>query len=78
MYCKPDYQWHRAVQDAIDENHSDQIDMKIQLAEFAIFQRIDLFSRRDQGQEEEALFEALVTVRVLKIRNIVRRLRNGY
>ena len=78
MYCKPDYQWHRAVQDAIDENHSDQIDMKIQLAEFAIFQRIDLFSRRDQGQEEEALFEALVTVRVLKIRRVRRLPRHGY
>jgi hypothetical protein len=49
--------------------------MKIQQAEFAIFQRIDLFSRRDESQEEEALFEALVTVRVLKIRNIARRLR---
>lgn len=73
MYSKPDYQWHRAVQSAFDEKESDQIEMKIQLAEFAIFQRIDLFSRRDEGQEEEALFEALVTVRVLKIRNIVLR-----
>jgi hypothetical protein len=78
MYWKPEYQWHRSVQDAIDEKDSDQIGMKIQLAEFAIFQRIDLFSRRDEGDEEEALFEALVTVRVLKIRNITRRLRaNG-
>jgi len=76
MYWKPDYQWHRAVQNAFDEKGSDQIAMKIQLAEFAIFQRIHLFSRRDEGQEEEALFEALVTVRILKIRNIVER--NGY
>jgi hypothetical protein len=74
MYWTPDYQWHRAVQDAIDEKDSDQIGMKIEVAEFAIFQRIDLFSCRDEGQEEEALFEALVTVRALKIRNIVRRL----
>ena len=78
MYWKPDYQWHRAVQNAIDEKDSNRIELKIQFAEFAIFQRIDLFSRRDQGEEEEALFEALVTVRVLKIRNIVRQLRNGY
>ena len=74
MYWEPDYQWHRAVQDGIDEKDSDQIGMRIRLAEFAIFQRIDLFSRRDEGQEEEGLFEALATVRVLKIRNIVRRL----
>jgi hypothetical protein len=78
MYWKPDYQWYRAVQDAIDEKDSNQIGMKIQLAEFAIFRRIDLFSPVDEGQEEEALFEALVTVRVLKIRTIVRRLQNGY
>jgi hypothetical protein len=75
---KPDYQWHRAVQDAIDEKESKQVGIKIQLAEFASFQRIDLFSRKDEGQEEEALFEALVTVRVLKKRNIVRRLRDAF
>jgi hypothetical protein len=68
MHWKPDYQWRRAVQDAIDEIDSDQFGMTIQLAEFAIFQRIDLFSRRDEGQEEEGLFDALATVRVLKIR----------
>jgi len=68
MYWKPEYQWHRSVQDALDEKDSDQTEIKIQLAEFAIFQRIDLFSRRDEGQEEEALFDALATVRVLKIR----------
>jgi hypothetical protein len=78
MYRTPEYQWHRPVQDLIDEKDANQIGMKIQLAEFAIFQRIDLFSRRDEGQEEEALFEALVTVRVLKIRNIVRRLGNSH
>jgi hypothetical protein len=74
MYWKPDYQWHRAFQDAIDEKDSNQIGIKIQLAEFAIFERIDLFSRRDEGQEEEALFDALATVRVLKIRSIGRQL----
>jgi hypothetical protein len=78
MYWKPDYQWHRAVQDAINEKDSKQVGIKIQLAEFAIFRRIDSFSRRDQGEEEEALFEALVTVRILKIRNILPRPRNGY
>jgi len=52
--------------------------MKIKLAEFAIFQRIDFFSRRDEGEEEEALFEALAIVRVLKIRCVRRLLRDGY
>ena len=75
MYRKPEYQWHRSVQDAIDEKDSDQIGMKIELAEFAIFQRIDLFSRRDEGKEEEALFDALATVRVLKIRRAGRQFR---
>jgi len=78
MYWKLDYQWHRDVQDAIDEKDSNQIGMKIKLAEFAIFQRIDLFSRRDEGEEEEALFEALAIVRVLKIRCVRRLLRDGY
>jgi len=78
MYWKLDYQWHRAVQDAIDEKDSNQIGMKIKLAEFAIFQRIDFFSRRDEGEEEEALFEALAIVRVLKIRCVRRLLRDGY
>jgi hypothetical protein len=77
MYWKPDYQWHHAVQDAIDEKDLDQTGVKIELAEFAIFQRIDLFSRRDQGEEEGALFEALATVRVLKIRCVRRLLRDG-
>jgi hypothetical protein len=49
--------------------------MKIELAEFAIFQRMDLFSRRDEGKEEEALFDALATVRVLKIRRAGRQFR---
>lgn len=62
------YPWHRAVQDAVDESDAMQIETKIQLAEVAIFERIDLFLREDYGEEEEALFEALVTVRVLKIR----------
>jgi hypothetical protein len=29
--------------------------------EFTIFQRIDWFSRKDEGQEEEAFFELTVT-----------------
>jgi len=41
--------------------------------EFTIFQRIDWFSRKDEGQEEEAFFE--LTVLVLKTMNIMRLLR---
>jgi len=37
--------------------------------EFTIFQRIDWFSRKDEGQEGEAFFE--LTVLVLKTMNIM-------
>jgi hypothetical protein len=78
MNSNTSYPWHRAVQDAVDENNENQVETKIQLAEFAIFERIDLFSRKDYGEEEEALFDALVTVRVLKIRRVGRLSRDGY
>jgi hypothetical protein len=61
------YQWYGAVQDALAENDPIQIKTRLQLAEFAIFNRIDTFSRADHGQEEAALFDALAIVRVLKI-----------
>ena len=69
MSRETDYQWYGAVQDALAENDPIQIKTRLQLAEFAIFDRIDRFSRADHGQEEEALFNALAIVRVLKIRH---------
>jgi hypothetical protein len=70
MNRETEYQWYRAVQDALAEHDPIQIETRLQLAEVAIFERIDMFSRADHGEEEEALFEALVTVRVLKIRRV--------
>jgi hypothetical protein len=78
MNSNTSYPWHRLVQDAVDEKDANQIEAKIHLAEFAIFERIDLFSRKDYGEEEEALFDALVTVRVLKMRRVGRLSRDGY
>jgi len=66
------------VQDAVDENNTNQIETKIQLAEFVIFERIDLFLRKDYDEEEEALFDALVTLRLFKIRRVGRLARDGY
>ena len=37
MNSNTSYPWHRAVQDAVDENNENQVETKIQLAEFAIF-----------------------------------------
>jgi len=78
MNSNTSYPWHRAVQDAVDENNTNQIETKIQLAEFVIFERIDLFLRKDYGEEEEALFDALVTLRLFKIRRVGRLARDGY
>jgi hypothetical protein len=55
MNSNTSHPWHRAVQDAVDENNTNQIETKIQLAEFVIFERIDLFFRKDYGEDEEAL-----------------------
>jgi 3-deoxy-D-manno-octulosonic-acid transferase len=56
--------WQHAVQVAIDESDQNQLELKIQQAEVAIFQRIDTFSSAHDG-EEEALFEALRKIRGL-------------
>jgi hypothetical protein len=75
MNRETDYQWYGAVQDALDENDPAQIETRLQLAEVAIFERIAMFSRADYGEEEEALFEALTTVQVLKMRHVAQRVR---
>jgi len=58
------YTWQQAVQDAIAENDVNQLERKIQLAEVAIFERIDTFSATDSG-EALALFDALGKLRAL-------------
>jgi len=61
----PTYTWQQAVQDAVDESDGNQLARKIQLAEIAVFERIDKFSAADDG-EDGALFEALGKLRALK------------
>jgi hypothetical protein len=57
--------WQQAVQDAIDERDANQLKRKIELAEIAIFERIDKFSAADDS-ENVALFEALGKLRALR------------
>jgi hypothetical protein len=56
--------WQHAVQAAMDESGLNRLELKIQHAEVAIFQRIDAFSSAHDG-EAEALFEALRKTREL-------------
>ena len=58
------YTWQQAVQQAI-ESDPNELERKIQLAEVAIFERIDTFSAADCG-EDVALFEALGTLQALR------------
>jgi hypothetical protein len=59
------YTWQQTVQDAIGESDVDQLERRIQLAEIAIFERIDTFSATDSG-EAIALFGALGKLRALR------------
>ena len=61
----PTYTWQQAVQDAINESDASQLERKIQVAEIAIFERVDRFSAADDG-EDIALFEALAKLRALR------------
>ena len=58
------YTWQEAVQDAIGGSDTNQLERRVQLAEMAIFERIDRFSATDDG-EDVALFEALGKLRAL-------------
>jgi hypothetical protein len=59
------YTWQQAVQETIVESDRNQLKRKIQLAEIAIFERIDTFLPADDG-EDAALFEALGKLRALR------------
>ena len=57
--------WQQAVQEAIAERDRNELERKIQLAEVAIFERIDTFSASDSG-EDVALFQALGKLQALR------------
>jgi hypothetical protein len=59
------YVWQQAVQEAIAESDRNQLERKIQIAEVAIFERIDRFLAADSG-EAIALFDALGKLRALR------------
>jgi hypothetical protein len=59
------YTWQPAVQEAIAETDANQLKRKIELAEIAVFERIDTFLATD-GVEEIALFDALGELRALR------------
>jgi hypothetical protein len=59
------YAWQQAMQEAIAETDASQLKRKIELAEVAIFGRIDAFRATD-GVEEIALFDALGKLRALR------------
>ena len=59
------YTWQQAVQEAIAETGTNQLKRKIELAEVAIFERIDSFLATD-GSEAIALFDALAKLRALR------------
>ena len=60
-----DYPWQEAVLEAVGESDPNQAERKIDLAEVVIFERIDGFLAADNG-EDEALFEALMSLRSLR------------
>ena len=64
---KTTYTWQQAVQEAIAETDANQLKRKIELAEVAVFERIDTFLATD-SDEEIALFDALGELRALKER----------
>jgi hypothetical protein len=59
------YTWQQAVREAIAETDANQLKRKIELAEVAIFERIDTFRATDVG-EGIALFDALGELRALR------------
>ena len=58
--------WQDALQAAIHESDPQIIDEKIRVAETAIFARIQDYSCRPDSLEEQALFDALGAVRILR------------
>jgi hypothetical protein len=58
--------WQDALQEAIHEPDSQTMDKKIRAAEIAIFARMQDFSSRPDQLEEQALFDALGAVRILR------------
>jgi len=65
--------WESVFQDAVHESDPMIAEVKIRIAEAAIFDRIHDFGSSPGSLEEQALFDALGTIRVLRsVRRIPR------
>ena len=60
--------WQQALQDAIEERDPQMARVKIANAEMAIFHRMQGFTKNGDFSEEQALFDALETIRALDAR----------
>jgi hypothetical protein len=60
------YGWQERLQEAIHEADPSMAEVRIRLAETAIFERVDEFSKGPDSREEQALFDALGTLRLLR------------
>ena len=58
--------WEIVFQDAVHEADPTMAEAKIRRAETAIFSRIQHFSASGGSTEEQALFDALGTIRLLR------------
>jgi hypothetical protein len=58
--------WQDALQEAIHEPDPQIMEAKIRAAEMAIFARMQDFSSRPDSLEEQALFDALGAVKILR------------
>jgi len=66
-------EWESAFQEAVHEPDPMVADVKIRQAETVIFDRIHDFSTNPGSVEEQALFDALGTIRILRsVRKIPR------
>jgi len=58
--------WQEALKDALGETEPRIARAKVAHAEFAVFNRIDDFNPSPNFSEEQALFDAIKTIRTLK------------
>jgi len=61
-----DEDWLAAVQEAIHETDTQMVEVKIRIAEAAIFNRIYDFSAGPDALEEQAMLDALGAIRILR------------
>lgn len=66
MHVTPRRTWQEELQDAVHETDPHLAEIKIRNAEIALFRRIHTFSPTSDFSEEQALFDALHTIRLLR------------